>query len=70
MENEYFLMAGKDEGFAYKDALIIRTGSEIDTEALVNSLRLEGYRIFIISKCIARIDDIADKSENRLKTKE
>ncbi|WNA14233.1 hypothetical protein OEJ84_17255 [Bacillus subtilis] len=57
MDQGYFLIAGKTEGFSYEDAIILRCGSEIDAESLVNSLRHEGYTIFYVTKTVDRIDD-------------
>ncbi|MED4309204.1 hypothetical protein [Bacillus paralicheniformis] len=58
MKNGYFIIAGKEEGFSYKDAEILRVESEADAEATVNSLRGSGYKIFYITKTIGYIDDI------------
>ncbi|MHC2451248.1 hypothetical protein ACUXP3_001849 [Bacillus altitudinis] len=57
MENGYFLIAGKAEGFNYNDAKVLRCGDEFDVEALINSLRGEGYTIFYVTKIAERIDD-------------
>ncbi|MEK3813103.1 hypothetical protein [Bacillus sp. FSL R7-0685] len=57
MNQGYFLIAGKTEGFSYEDAKVLRCGSEIDAESLVNSLRHEGYSIFYVTKTVDRIDD-------------
>ncbi|WP_439931119.1 hypothetical protein ACSTTP_07000 [Bacillus velezensis] len=63
MDQEYFLIAGKTEGFSYADAKVLRCGSEIDAESLVNSLRHEGYSIFYVTKTVYRIDDNATIGE-------
>lgn len=58
MENGYFLIAGKTEGFDYKDAKVLRyDDDEFDVESLINSLRREGYTIFYVTKTHVRIDD-------------
>ncbi|WP_077736256.1 hypothetical protein [Bacillus sonorensis] len=60
MKNGYFIIAGKEEGFSYKEAEILRVESDTDAEATVNSLRGSGYKIFYITKTIGYIDDIAE----------
>ncbi|MEH7652310.1 hypothetical protein [Bacillus safensis] len=57
MDNGYFLIAGKTEGFDYNDAKVLRCGGEFDVEALINSLRGEGYTIFYVTEIVDRIDD-------------
>ncbi|WP_431805520.1 hypothetical protein [Bacillus pumilus] len=57
MENGYFLIAGKTEGFDYKDAKVLRCDDEFDVESMINSLRSEGYTIFYVTKIAERIDD-------------
>ncbi|MEK5308352.1 hypothetical protein [Bacillus sp. FSL M8-0326] len=57
MEKGYFLIAGKTEGFEYKDAKVLRCGDEFDVESMINSLRNEGYTIFYVTKTHVRIDD-------------
>jgi len=59
MNNGYFIIAGKEEGFSYKGAEILHVDSDMDAEATVNSLRGSGYKIFYITKTIGYIDDIA-----------
>lgn len=63
MDQEYFLIAGKTEGFSYADAKVLRCRSEIDAESLVNSPRHEGYSIFYVTKTVYRIDDNATIGE-------
>lgn len=55
----YFIIAGKEEGFDYSNAKVLGVDSEFGAEAVVNSLRAEGYKIFIITEKIRRIDDFA-----------
>ncbi|MCE4941070.1 hypothetical protein [Bacillus velezensis] len=62
--NEFFVIAGKAEGFSYEDASVLRCGSEFDAESLVNSLRHEGYSIFYVTKTVYRIDDNATIGED------
>ncbi|WP_350303594.1 hypothetical protein [Bacillus pumilus] len=57
MEKGYFLIAGKTEGFDYKDAKVIRCNNEISVDSFINSLRGEGYTIFYVTKITERIDD-------------
>ncbi|QLI77122.1 hypothetical protein [Bacillus pumilus] len=57
MENGYFVIAGKIEGFDYKDAKVLRCDDEFDVESMINSLRSEGYTIFYVTKIVDRIDD-------------
>ncbi|MGG1042530.1 hypothetical protein ABE153_11605 [Bacillus velezensis] len=64
MDKGYFLIAGKTEGFSYADAKVLRCGSEIDAESLINSLRHEGYSIFYVTKTVDRIDDNATVGED------
>ncbi len=64
MDKGYFIIAGKTEGFSYADAKVLRCGSEIDAESLINSLRHEGYSIFYVTKTVDRIDDNATIGED------
>ncbi|MCA0117404.1 hypothetical protein [Bacillus sp. RSS_NA_20] len=57
MGHGYFLIAGKTEGFDYKEAKVLRCGGEFDVEAMINSLRGGGYTIFYVTKIAERIDD-------------
>lgn len=60
MKNElYLLIAGVEEGFSYSSAYQRYLDDEYSVEACINSLRAVGYRIFIVMKQTARIDDIA-----------
>jgi hypothetical protein len=62
--NVHVLISGKNEGFHWKDADVF-IGSEFDVEARINRLRPQGYRIFIVTQEIARVDDIADAARLR-----
>lgn len=64
MSQGYFLIAGKTEGFSYEGAKVLRCGSEVDAESLVNSLRHEGYSIFYVTKTVYRLDDNATIGED------
>ncbi|MDQ9094276.1 hypothetical protein [Bacillus licheniformis] len=55
--NEFFVIAGKAEGFSYSDAAIHRVGSEVNVEIAINQLRGEGYKVFYVSRIVERIDD-------------
>ncbi|MCD2370932.1 hypothetical protein LQ247_20170 [Bacillus sp. BS3(2021)] len=55
--NEFFVIAGKTEGFSYSDAAIHRVGSEVNVEIAINQLRGEGYKVFYVSRIVERIDD-------------
>lgn len=57
MENGYFLIAGKTEGFDYSESKGLRCDDEFDVESMINSLRDEGYTIFYVMMIIERIDD-------------
>ncbi|ATP95429.1 hypothetical protein CSE15_16410 [Bacillus altitudinis] len=57
MENGYFVIAGKTEGFLYSDAKVLGCAKVADTEVLIASLRGEGYTIFYVTKMHVRIDD-------------
>jgi hypothetical protein len=53
-----YIIAGKNEGFAYKDGCIV--GPVESTEGVIDSLRSRGYKIFIITKEEKRIDDFVE----------
>ncbi|MEX5835852.1 hypothetical protein D070_13410 [Bacillus velezensis] len=55
--DEFFIIAGKTEGFSYSDAAIQRVVLEVNVEVTINQLRSEGYTIFYVSRVIERIDD-------------
>ncbi|MGI1828746.1 hypothetical protein ACRPLG_02620 [Bacillus safensis] len=57
MENGFFLIAGKAEGFDYNDAKVQRFGNEISIETSIDALRGEGYTIFYVTEITERIDD-------------
>ena len=59
MNKSVYIIAGKIEGFSYHDAKIVGCDGDHSAEAIINALRSEGYRIFIITQEIARIDDFA-----------
>ncbi|MEK4311754.1 hypothetical protein [Bacillus sp. FSL P2-0092] len=61
MENGYFVIAGKIEGFDHRNANFLWCEDETDVEALINLLRDEGYKIFYVTKIIDRIDDFLTK---------
>jgi hypothetical protein len=62
MRKHRFILAGKEEGFEFKDAKI-ETFTPDTKESILRSLRQEGYRIFVGFEQSFRIDDIARKSE-------
>jgi hypothetical protein len=53
-----YIIAGKEEGFEYSNAKIVGPTNEV--EKAVESLRSEGYRIFIVAIHVARIDDFIE----------
>ncbi|MEC2215075.1 hypothetical protein [Bacillus velezensis] len=57
MNQEYFIVAGKTEGFSYKDAAIHRVCSAKGVEIALKHLRNDGFTIFYVSRVIERIDD-------------
>jgi hypothetical protein len=58
-----FIIAGKTEGFDYKDAKVL--GPTEIADVLITGLRAEGYRIFILLEEVSRIDDVADLRNHR-----
>jgi hypothetical protein len=57
----YFVIAGKTEGFEYKDAKITPIEWYLDAPDKIESLRKEGYTIFYVCQIRKRIDDIINE---------
>jgi hypothetical protein len=61
---EKFIIAGKTEGFDYKDAHITRTDN---VDYTVSDLKKKGYVIFIVTEQVGRIDTIANTEYEEVK---
>lgn len=55
MIGEYLIVAGKEEGFEYKDGYIERV-SEDAYEATVEGLKEKGFITIIVTRIVDRID--------------
>ncbi|MDR4250749.1 hypothetical protein [Bacillus pumilus] len=62
MENGYFVIAGKPEGFDYNKSTVVRCRNEHDVDSMIKNLRSGGYTIFYVTKIAERIDDNLTKA--------
>lgn len=60
--NDYIIIAGKTEGFDYKDGLVLSISGQENAEQLIPTLLDDGYKIVIVSEVIARFDKFAEEA--------
>jgi cell division septation protein DedD len=54
---QQYIIAGKTEGFDYSDAKIVHFSDNDDVDTVVDALRSQGYKIYVITREVKRIDD-------------